>query len=287
MNSQEMYSWNPHIDWDKFVNFQQYYWLPYGPAAIEVQGQQLAIESTYTVTVEDQGDNYVYIFSPDGLTRNPTLTLYRGQTYHFSITAPNNPFSIKTSRVAGDLELYTEGVSADSVENGILTFTVQDSAPDVLFYVSSADANTGGVLEIKDITENSYLDLDADILGKKTYTTGTGIKLSNGMKLFFTGNTTPEQYATDYWYVEGVGTAIKLVNEKDLEIISSYSQEVALLFDDEPFDQAPFSTLTSFPKDKDYVVVNRSSLDRSQWSRYNRWFHQDVVIATAAAKVVL
>jgi hypothetical protein len=83
--------------------------------------------------------------------------LYRGQTYHFSITAPNNPFSIKTSRVAGDLELYTEGVSADSVENGILTFTVQDSAPDVLFYVSSADANTGGVLEIKNITKNSSL----------------------------------------------------------------------------------------------------------------------------------
>ena len=283
LNAQEFYSWNPHIDWDKFVNFQQYYWLPYGPSAIEVQGQQLAIESTYTVTVEDQGDNYVYIFSPDGLTRNPTLTLYRGQTYNFSITAPNNPFSIKTSRVAGDSELYTEGVSADSVENGILTFTVQDSAPDVLFYVSSADANTGGVLEIKDITENSYLNLDTDILGKKTYTTGNGIKLSNGMKLFFTGNTTPEQYATGYWYVEGVGSTIKLVNEKDLEIISSYSQEVALLFDDEPFDQAPFSTLTSFPKDKDYVVVNRSSLDRSQWSRYNRWFHQDVVIATAAA----
>ena len=193
-----------------------------------MQGQQLAIESTYTVTVEDEGDNYVYVFSPDGLTRNPTLTLYRGQTYHFSVTAPHNPFSIKTSRVAGDLELYTEGVSTDSVENGILTFTVQDSAPDVLFYVSSADANTGGVLEIKDITENSYLNLDTDMLGKKTYTTGNGIKFSNGMKLSFTGNTTPEQYATGYWYVEGVGTAIKLVNEKDLEIISSYSQEVAL-----------------------------------------------------------
>ena len=30
LNRQEFYSWNPHIDWDKFVNFQQYYWLPYG-----------------------------------------------------------------------------------------------------------------------------------------------------------------------------------------------------------------------------------------------------------------
>jgi hypothetical protein len=25
LNRQELYSWNPHINWDKFVNFQQYY----------------------------------------------------------------------------------------------------------------------------------------------------------------------------------------------------------------------------------------------------------------------
>ena len=31
LNKQEFYSWNPHIDWDKFVNFQNYYWLSYGP----------------------------------------------------------------------------------------------------------------------------------------------------------------------------------------------------------------------------------------------------------------
>ena len=30
LNSQEYYSWNPNIDWDKFVNFREYYWLPNG-----------------------------------------------------------------------------------------------------------------------------------------------------------------------------------------------------------------------------------------------------------------
>ena len=283
LNVQEFYSWNPHICFDKFVNFQQYYWLPYGPDSIEVAGQQREIESTYTVTVEDEGDNYVYLFSPDGLTRNPALTLYRGQTYNFVIDSKNNPFSIKTLRVAGDLERQTDGVSAHSIEVGTITFKVPENSPDVLFYVSEADANLGGVLEIKDITENSFLDLNLDLLGKKTYTMSNGIPLTNGMKLRFTGNVTPEKYSIGYWYVEGVGTAIKLVAESDLEIISSYSQEVALLFDDEPFDKAPFSTLTSFPKDKDYTAINRSSPDRSAWSRYNRWFHQDVIISTAAA----
>jgi len=287
LNKEEFYSWNPHINWDKFVNFQQYYWLPYGPTPIEIQGQQQAIESTYTVSVVDEDDNYAFLFTPDGLTRNPILTLYRGQTYNFVIDSPNNPFTIKTRRVAGSLDKYVDGVSASSVTNGIITFTVLSNAPDVLYYVSEADANTGGAFEIKDIDENSFLDVGADVLGKKTYTLSNGIALANGMKVSFAGRVTPEIYNEGYWYVEGVGTAIKLVNEDDLEIISGYTEERALLFDDEPFDKSPFSTLTSFPKEKDYVVINRSSIDRNQWSRYNRWFHQDVILAAAQAQNVV
>ncbi len=284
LNKEEFYSWNPHINWDKFVNFQQYYWLPYGPTPIEVQGQQQAIESTYTVTTVDEGDNYAFLFTPDGLTRNPILTLYRGQTYNFVIDSPNNPFTIKTRRVAGELEKYLDGVSASSVTNGVITFTILSSAPDVLYYVSEADANTGGAFEIKDIDENAFLDVGTDLLGKKTYTLSNGINLTNGMKVSFTGRVVPEIYNKGLWYVEGVGTAIKLINEDDLEIISGYTEERALLFDDEPFDRSPFSTLTSFPKEKDYIVINRASIDRNQWSRYNRWFHQDVITAAAQAQ---
>ena len=283
LNSQESYSWDPHINWDKFVNYQQYYWLPYGPAPIEITGQQLAIESTYTVDAVDESDNYAFLFSPDGLTRNPTLTLYRGQTYTFVINSPGNPFSIKTARVSGNLERYTIGVSNSAVETGTITFTVGVNSPDVLYYVSENSADTGGVFHVLDIDENTYLNVDADILGKQTYTMSTGIPLSNGMKLKFEGNIYPINYATGYWYVEGVGTAIRLVAESDLEIISTYSQEKALLFDDEPFDQSPFSTATSFPQVKDYILVARGTADRNPWSRYNRWFHQDVIIAAAVA----
>jgi len=283
VNSQVSYSWNPHMNWDKFVNYQQYYWLPYGPAPIEIAGQQLAIESTYTVEAVDESDNYAFLFSPDGLTRNPTLTLYRGQTYTFVIDSLGNPFSIKTSRVAGDLERYTIGVSTSAVESGTITFTVGVNAPDVLYYVSENSADTGGVFHVLNIDNNTYLNVDADILGKKTYTMSSGMPLSNGMKVKFTGNIYPTNYATGYWYVEGIGTAIRLISESDLEIIGSYSQEKALLFDDGAFDQSPFSTATSFPQKKDYILVARGSIDRNPWSRYNRWFHQDVIIAAATA----
>ena len=281
LNKQEFYAWNPNIDWDKFVNFQQYYWLPYGPTPIEVAGQQLAIESTFTVVAEDNGDNYAYLFTPDGLTRNPTITLFRGQTYKFDIDALHNPFAIKTQRVAGTLDRFTEGVTGNGTEQGTLTFVVGIDTPDVLYYVNEADANTGGTFQIKDIDENTFLNVGADILGKKSYTLSTGTALSNGMKLFFSGNVSPEIYSSGYWYVEGVGTTIKLVSEVDLEISGTYTEETALLFDDNPFDLDPFSTITNTPKEKDYIVINRSSPDRNPWSRYNRWFHKDVITASA------
>ena len=44
LNDQEFYSWNPSIDWDKLTNFQNYYWLPYGPETIKIIGQQLKVK---------------------------------------------------------------------------------------------------------------------------------------------------------------------------------------------------------------------------------------------------
>jgi hypothetical protein len=290
LNQEEFYSWNPHIDWDKFVNYQQYYWLPFGPSAIEVFGQQLAVQSTYTVTAVDETDNVAYLFTPNGLTRNPTLTLYRGQTYTFDIDTPGHPFSIKTTRTSGALDRFTNGVDGFSIESGKITFTVPVNCPDVLFYVSDATVDTGGVFHVLDITENTAVDLDADFLGKKEYIipngTAKGLAISNGMKLKFRGQVTPIKYADSFWYVEGVGTAITLINERDLEIRTSYKQETAVLFDDVPFDQLPFGDASTLPNVKDYITINKASPDGNPWSRYNRWFHQDVIIASATANSV-
>lgn len=285
LNKEEFYSWNPHVCWDKFVNYQQYYWLPFGPESISIPGQQLAVQSTYTVKAVDEEDNVAYLFTPNGLTRNPVLRLFRGQTYKFDVSAKGHPFSIKTSRTAGTLNRYNKGVSMQSVEKGILEFTVPEDAPDVLFYVSDSAVDTGGVFKILDIEENTFLDVENDILGKKTYSAKSGkvegLSLSNGMKVKFTGNVEPEKYGVGFWYVEGVGESITLISERELEVRSTYSQQQSLLFDDLPFDQLPFSESSSFAATKDYIVINRASPDNNPWSRYNKWFHQDVIIKSA------
>lgn len=278
LNSQEMYSWDPHINWDKFVNFQQYYWMPYGPPSIKVLGQEQTIISTYTVRLSNEGDNQAYVFTPNGLSRNPAIKLYRGQTYRFDIFAPDEPFSIKTQRQAGTLFRYMTNVSASAVENGVIEFTVPEDAPDVLYYVSENNADNGGVWQIFDIEENTFINVEDDIIGKKTYRLNSGLELSNGMKIVFSGNVIPEEYSIGAFYVDGVGDKITLISEKNLEVSSNYSSSFAVLFDDAGFDSQPFSDASVFALEKDYITINRNNTDKNPWSRYNRWFHQEVII---------
>lgn len=283
VNSQEFYSWNPHIDWDKFVNYREYYWLPTGPQAIAILGQSKDIISTYSVKLIKESDNFAYIFTPDGLTRNPSIKLYRGQTYKFDIDCEGHPITFATNRSQDVTFIYNEGVTKDSiyVEKGTITFKVPDNAPDIIYYVSQNDINTSGFFKIYDIEDNTFIDVEKEILGKKTYNVDENFALSNGMKIKFLGNVTPEIYSTGNWYVEGVGTAIRLISESDLQNPGNYTFSEDIEFDNENFDTQGFDTNNNFPTNKDYITINRSSRDLNPWSRYNRWFHKDVIESSA------
>jgi len=99
ITSQHHYTWNPPIDWDKLINYREYFWVPDGPPGVRIQGQSQKIVSTYRVTL---GANS-YIFSPDGQTNNPTITLYRGQTYKFNLNVPGDFFVIRSNIDTGSL----------------------------------------------------------------------------------------------------------------------------------------------------------------------------------------
>lgn len=92
--AQKHYSWNPPIDWDKFVNYREYYWVPAGPPSVFVLGNRPSVTSSYTVVL---GTGSSFIFRPDGQTNNPTITLYRGQTYKFRVNAPGQGFVIRNN----------------------------------------------------------------------------------------------------------------------------------------------------------------------------------------------
>jgi hypothetical protein len=283
LNKQEFYSWDPHIDWDKFVNFQHYYWLPYGPQTITIVGQQKAITSTYNVSLQNEGTNNQYIFTPDGSTPNPTLKLFRGQTYTFNIVTPGNPFNFRTSRSLSPTTIYRDSsITSYSVTSGSITFTIPLNAPSLLYYQSDSDINLGGSIEIFDIKEDTFIDVTTDVLGKQTYTLPDGTSLSNGMKIAFAGNVTPVEYATGEYYVEGVGSAIKLIPTTILEVINPYTEDQLDEYGLSAFDSTPYSEAIAYASTKDYLVINRASRDHNPWSRYNRWFHQDVINVSAS-----
>jgi hypothetical protein len=85
----------------------------------------------------------------DGVN-NPTLTLTRGQTYTFTVTAIGHPFWIATQRGSGDTEsnAFSQGVTGNGASPGTATFVVPASGPATLFYQCSFHDPMGGTLQI-------------------------------------------------------------------------------------------------------------------------------------------
>ncbi len=103
------------------------------------------------------------------------------------------------------------------------------------------------------------------------------------MKIRFVGEVIPAIYSNSEWYVEGVGDKIKLISDIDVEVSFPVGIDLNVPFDTEDgFDRLPFSSAIGFPRDKDYIVINRASSDGNFWSRYNRWFHKDVIELVAS-----
>ena len=285
INEQEYYSLEPHIDFDKFTNYREYYWLPYGPQTIPIAGNSLDTTSTYTVTRKDNVDNFSYVFNPNGLTSNPDIKLLRGQTYIFEIDAPGMPMQIRTQRPGTEEFTFYDGVTNVIHDDGTQTLTIKvpTNAPEVLYYVNSNDINQSGIFKILNVEDAANINIDEEVIGKKTYTSGNGIELSNGMKVRFVGDVVPAEYATGEWYVEGVGNKIELIPEAELYIPTVYNDNLNIPFDSERFDRLPFDDASGYAGTKDYIVSNRASKDKNYWTRSNKWFHKSVIETAAAA----
>ena len=288
LNREKVYSWNPAIDFDKLVNYREYYWLPEGPNPITIP--TVGTGATTEIDVLNF-QRQAYRFGTTGNINNPTLTLYRGNTYKFVVDSAGHPFNIMTEpfKTGVDVDgstsvIYNNGVTNNAVEKGTLTFTVPTDAPDVLYYQCSSHAAMHGILRIKTVSETTKIDVGNDIIGARNYTSGSGVQFSNGMKIKFGSNVTDGiTYAGRQFYVEGVGDRITLTNIDELIVPESYSEETTTPYDEEAYDSRPYSISFYRPTDTDYITIKRDSIDRNAWSRYNRWFHRAVLEATATA----
>jgi len=110
---------------------------------------EVTVTSTFAVT--NQGAS-AYIFNNEGFNNavNPDFTLKRGQTYEFVVDAPGHPFLIKSVQSTGTSNTYDAGVTNQGAVQGTITFTVPDTAPDVLFYNCEFHGSMTGTITIID-----------------------------------------------------------------------------------------------------------------------------------------
>tara|TARA_Y100000591_G_scaffold27927_2_gene20620 strand:+ start:8216 stop:21100 length:12885 start_codon:yes stop_codon:yes gene_type:complete len=279
LNKERVYSWNPAIDYDKLINYREYYWIPEGPGSIQIDSVGPSAVAEYKVENLAQG---AYNFSHRENENNPTLTLYRGNTYKFNVNAKGHPFYIMTEPYKdGSTDLfYKSGVTNAGAVYGTVTFTVPKDAPDILYYQCGNHNAMGGILQIKDITATTEINPADDIIGAKNYSLRT-LDLSNGMKIKFTNSLVGADYKDKEYYVEGVGDAITLTDVEDMITPGSYSTESTVLYDAVGYDTRPYAKSFYTPDNQDYITIKRDSRDQNAWSRYNRWFHREVIEETA------
>ena len=140
-----------------------YYCLFHGgmanDAKISIDGFVEQVPEVVATTIEVQNVGASdYKFTAEGLQGNdPTLTLVRGKTYEFDVTASGHPFWIKTIQGAGSSNQYNEGITNNGVSNGKLTFTVSDDAPSTLYYNCQFHGSMTGVINIVDNNDGNII----------------------------------------------------------------------------------------------------------------------------------
>lgn len=77
------------------------------------------------------------------------------------------------------------------------------------------------------------------------------------------------------------GNGIRLLPVSNFVTPETYTRSLTTPFDSTPYDATPYDDTLNAPLVPDYITINRASHDRNAWSRSNRWFHKDVIQATA------
>ena len=150
---------------------------------------------------------------------------------------------------------------------------------DVLYYQDGVDPNVYGEIRLIEPDANAAALDVLDIIGRKEYTSPNGVVFTSGLKIKFTGLVEPAEYFEKEFVVEGVGKQISLIAWENLVTPDPNNPNLGDGFsaDDQSFDELNYDLSLNAPVRKDYIVINRASIDGNSWSRTNRWFHEDVI----------
>jgi hypothetical protein len=160
----EYYSYYPYINFDSFVNYGQYYWLPDGPAPVDVYAGSVQLEQTFYPFLDTVSG--VYTVNNYDTVTNPDLVLARGGTYQFKVNQPGNEFWLQTDPGINGKQLVNTNLSSRQVlgvvnngaEQGTVTFNIPTkTAQD--FYI-----NMPVVQQVDLVTTLKFIDIQGQLL---------------------------------------------------------------------------------------------------------------------------
>jgi hypothetical protein len=157
--SSEYYTWDPFIDFDTFINFSQYYWVPNGPDVVDVSATEIPTTDNFVVT----STNNVYNFS--GVNGNsPVIELVRGGSYTFQVTdqfwiqsAPGIAGTIPATPNISSRDVY--GVANNGEDSGTVVFNVPQKNAQSFYYTS---LDSIGTIDL--VTELGFDDINGQPL---------------------------------------------------------------------------------------------------------------------------
>ena len=198
----EYYSFDPHISFDKFVNFSQYYWLENGPAAVNVNTSGVELEAAFTV---NRNTNvFRYDITSNGTLRD-TITLARGGQYTFEVNQLGTGFWIQTElgidgQVNATPTVSTRdvlGVTNNGLDVGTVTFNVPQTTAQNRYVLMNIVASVDYALPVAyNTVQNQYLS--QFIENYPQYAGFTGGQL-NGRTLIFVNQELLTNYGEAAW----------------------------------------------------------------------------------------
>jgi len=204
----DYYTWDPFINFDKFTNYSQYYWLPGGPISVGVSGSTIPVTATYNVTRTDTSYEFSSIQG-----QNPVITLVRGGTYEFVVNQVPNSFWIQSDPGVNGRLPYAPNISSRDVlgvtnngeNSGTVTFSVPFKTAQQFYYdlALAPTVPTAGQVDL--LTDIDYNQINGVLVSTffANYPSGIdGITNLQNRSVVFNNTTAP----TNVYQIQYIGT---------------------------------------------------------------------------------
>ena len=180
--SSEYYTWDPFVDFDAFINFSQYYWIPGGPEVVDVASTGIPTTDNFVVTTNNNAYNFSGVIGS-----NPVIEVVRGGSYTFQVS---DEFWIQAAPGISGVLPSTPNISSRDVygvtNNGETSGTVVFNAPLKTAQIFYNNLNSIGTIDL--VTTLQFSQINNKSLTEFLITQGgiDGTTNLNGRTLIFT-----------------------------------------------------------------------------------------------------